>query len=368
MEAISRAAAKQTGEIYYFTGQPCAYGHISRRFVRNYTCVECEYARGRGELLLCPLPQCVICGDDVRVPGHATCSTECGNKQAKAKELAKRELKCLKRCHGCGSVHYRFRKWYCCDECRQHKNLTRSLKKPYQPRPPKPHQPRPPKPPVSRECVFCETAFTTTTITDNRKFCSQECSRRFHYQRQLGTGYIRDLGRERRSKIAASLAVARDLGIVPRPRDTRRRPNRTASDEQWLADFAKMQKRKTEVGICRTCGCLLPPRGDRRGRNQKYCSRVCLQKFATYKIRYDAGPKCCPHCGKAWWPTNVNRYYCSDGCSALVAIALAAKWNKKLWPRYKEQRRRRERKNYAIMLAFKRMGLLEKKEIRRDVH
>jgi len=354
METISRAAAKRTGNIYYFTGEPCAYGHIAKRFVRNYTCIECENARKRGELLLCPLPQCVICGADVRVPGHTTCSTECSNKQAKTKELAKRELKHQKHCHGCGLVHYRFHKWYCSDECQQHKNLTRSLKKPY--------LPRPPKPPVSRECVFCETTFVTTNA--RQQYCSKKCAIRVWHQRQVGTGYIREHNRELRAKIAATVAVARDLGVVLRPRDTRRRPTRTSSDEQWLADFAQMQKRKTEVGICHTCGCLLPPRGNRRGRNQKYCSRVCLQRFVRYKIRYDAGPKRCPHCRKAWWPTNVNRYYCSDACSAAVAITLAAKRSKKLSPRYKEQRRRRDRENYAVMLAFKQMGLLDKKEIR----
>lgn len=206
METISRAAAKQAGEIYYFTGQPCAYGHISKRFVRNYTCIECESARGRGELLLCPLSQCAICGADVRVPGHATCSAECGNKQAKAKELAKRELKYRKRCHGCGAVHYRFHKWFCSNECYQRHQQRNRVQQ---------HQQRHLPSPQTRECVVCGAIFSTTMRP--RAVCSPDCARRrevrratekVHWRQQNDrakwTSYVRERNRELRAKVAAN--------------------------------------------------------------------------------------------------------------------------------------------------------------------
>ena len=41
MEKISRSQAKQLGLKYYFTGEPCKFGHISKRQVVNCTCCQC---------------------------------------------------------------------------------------------------------------------------------------------------------------------------------------------------------------------------------------------------------------------------------------------------------------------------------------
>jgi hypothetical protein len=35
-------AAKEAGEEFYFTGIPCQYGHIAKRYVKNHYCFECE--------------------------------------------------------------------------------------------------------------------------------------------------------------------------------------------------------------------------------------------------------------------------------------------------------------------------------------
>lgn len=42
MKIISRKEARLKGELYYFTGKPCKRGHISKRMVRNGTCVSCD--------------------------------------------------------------------------------------------------------------------------------------------------------------------------------------------------------------------------------------------------------------------------------------------------------------------------------------
>lgn len=41
MKLISRAEAKAQGLKRYFTGEPCANGHVAERFVNNYGCREC---------------------------------------------------------------------------------------------------------------------------------------------------------------------------------------------------------------------------------------------------------------------------------------------------------------------------------------
>lgn len=42
---ISRRDAKTADLVHYFTGRPCLRGHISRRYVRGKTCVECDMVR-----------------------------------------------------------------------------------------------------------------------------------------------------------------------------------------------------------------------------------------------------------------------------------------------------------------------------------
>ena len=44
MQVISRTEAKAKGLRFYFTGKPCAKGHVAARRVANETCVECERA------------------------------------------------------------------------------------------------------------------------------------------------------------------------------------------------------------------------------------------------------------------------------------------------------------------------------------
>ena len=39
--ASERAKAKELGERFYFTGRPCKYGHISKRYTDKGTCCEC---------------------------------------------------------------------------------------------------------------------------------------------------------------------------------------------------------------------------------------------------------------------------------------------------------------------------------------
>lgn len=45
MEIISRADAKEKGLTRYFSGEPCKFGHVSLRSVRDAKCVECALSR-----------------------------------------------------------------------------------------------------------------------------------------------------------------------------------------------------------------------------------------------------------------------------------------------------------------------------------
>lgn len=45
MDLISRRDAVLAGEKYYFTGKPCKNGHITKRYVENWTCYACILAR-----------------------------------------------------------------------------------------------------------------------------------------------------------------------------------------------------------------------------------------------------------------------------------------------------------------------------------
>jgi hypothetical protein len=45
MKIISKDKAKELGELYYFTGQPCKHGHIAVRKVCNSACYECHRER-----------------------------------------------------------------------------------------------------------------------------------------------------------------------------------------------------------------------------------------------------------------------------------------------------------------------------------
>lgn len=40
-QVISRSEAKQKGSLYYFTGKPCKYGHVSTRLVSTGNCRDC---------------------------------------------------------------------------------------------------------------------------------------------------------------------------------------------------------------------------------------------------------------------------------------------------------------------------------------
>jgi hypothetical protein len=346
VEVISRAQAKRLGEVYYFTGEPCAYGHIAKRAVRNYTCTECDDARKRGAILECTLSECRICGADVRAPGHATCSTECRNKLVKAKERANRELKHRKRCHGCGEVHYRFHKWFCSDECyRRHRATLQT------------GIPKREREIVPCVCVVCARCFVSKYTAN---LCSEECrnrrlalQRREAHIRQRERGYIAEYGRKTRAKVSAAVAVARDLGIVPQPRQMSSSAWQRNADAPRAVFGGQWLLLEPESGFCRVCGCRTF--GGKRGPIPKYCSRVCLLTFLGYRWR-NLATKSCPHCGAEWCPNEVNKSYCSDVCrGAALRVKQIIQGARK-----SQQQRRRERNNYAIMLAFKRMGLLEK--------
>ncbi len=45
--ALSRDEAKKSGAKRYFTGEPCANGHVAERLVSNYGCAECAKAARR---------------------------------------------------------------------------------------------------------------------------------------------------------------------------------------------------------------------------------------------------------------------------------------------------------------------------------
>ena len=42
MEIITRQEEKEKGLMYYYTGKPCKYGHISKRYTSTYTCKICH--------------------------------------------------------------------------------------------------------------------------------------------------------------------------------------------------------------------------------------------------------------------------------------------------------------------------------------
>ena len=49
-KSAQRDAAIRNGDAYYFTGMPCKRGHIAKRLVSNYGCIECHIILG-GEWL-----------------------------------------------------------------------------------------------------------------------------------------------------------------------------------------------------------------------------------------------------------------------------------------------------------------------------
>lgn len=42
---ISAEEAREKGLTHYFTGEPCINGHIARRYVKSWACVECQDLR-----------------------------------------------------------------------------------------------------------------------------------------------------------------------------------------------------------------------------------------------------------------------------------------------------------------------------------
>lgn len=41
MEITTRSAAIDRGDLLFFTGEPCKYGHLSPRYTSGGNCVEC---------------------------------------------------------------------------------------------------------------------------------------------------------------------------------------------------------------------------------------------------------------------------------------------------------------------------------------
>ena len=66
---VTRAEAKATGAIKFFSGQPCPHGHITERYTSNSLCVVCALAASKAQRLsLLPSPTrlppevCECCG------------------------------------------------------------------------------------------------------------------------------------------------------------------------------------------------------------------------------------------------------------------------------------------------------------------
>ena len=45
IEIMTRAEAKAKKQGMYFTGEPCKYGHIDERYVKNSNCIVCQKNR-----------------------------------------------------------------------------------------------------------------------------------------------------------------------------------------------------------------------------------------------------------------------------------------------------------------------------------
>lgn len=364
METISRAEAKRVGLRYYFTGTPCAYGHVSDRFTRNSTCVECDSIRGHKAAGKPITQQCVICDRPIQYRGHMTCSRGCKQTRDKARKRAKQRAKYELKdryCHGCGAVHHRRSKWFCSDECRALHVRAQYEAVPFKQVP----------------CSVCGIIFYAKGSVS---VCSSECRKKRDAQqqhaaqrRQVESGYIAEYNRKLRAKVAAAVTVARELDIVPKPAPTkhpqRPKPQPTTSDERWLFDYMQMCKRPTHAGACIVCEAPFPPWRsvtlDGRPR-ARFCSYRCGVTFSVLKRRYDAGPKDCPHCGALWWPTKEHPAYCSTACSDGEAKERGREhsrdYSRRHKPEVNQRKRRREREQYAIMLAFKQMGLLQQEK------
>jgi hypothetical protein len=219
MEIISRANAKRAGLNLYFTGAPCVHGHISERFVRNHTCVECSDIRGhKANSLSLPLPQCRVCENQVRAHGHATCSPECGATYHHANRLAKNRikyrLKAHRSCRHCGGIIRIKYKQFCSAGCH-----VRHLSKP------------------QRDPVPCLVCGRLITAAPNQKLCSSNCRQ----QRRVQSGYVAEYGRSIRSRVAATVTIARDLEILaPRGHKSRHdgKPKRRREREQYAVMIA----------------------------------------------------------------------------------------------------------------------------------
>ena len=64
MEIISREAARASGQVKFFTGRPCAFGHVSPCYVVSGRCYECQRIRARNDYTRYP--------DRVRASAYAS--------------------------------------------------------------------------------------------------------------------------------------------------------------------------------------------------------------------------------------------------------------------------------------------------------
>lgn len=101
VQIVGRNSAKDLGLSRYFTGLPCARGHISERKVSNFDCLACSRLRRRGELepilrsAKLPTPKievlvnetfvktCPSCGEEfcTVVQDKVYCGTKCSNRE-----------------------------------------------------------------------------------------------------------------------------------------------------------------------------------------------------------------------------------------------------------------------------------------------
>lgn len=213
---ISRAEAKQAGLKRYFTGTRCLYGHVAERMVRNADCVECRKELKRRKTPRLHLITCVVCGRDAQTtnPTYRTCSLACGERrmrehskryyqehreriiaQAKAWH-ANHFISKLRLCVCCGSTITTRRTKYCSHNCA--KALTRPV--------------------YTRDCGACGRSFTAR---HKRKLtCSDECAAQYntiailmHRKTPAGRAQRRETQRRERARIAAAVAIAREMKI-----------------------------------------------------------------------------------------------------------------------------------------------------------
>lgn len=158
-QVVTRAEAKRAGMTYYFTGDPCARGHIAKRRVKNYTCVRCQKTKHK-DALVKYLGFCKVCGTVCPVVGWVTCSVSCREQwqHIKVNEYAKITAALLPPlfCKTCGAqIKGNRNRKYCSPECVRAKAAATAAEK------------------EIAACAECGLQFVKSNA--NSKYCSNNC-------------------------------------------------------------------------------------------------------------------------------------------------------------------------------------------------